>query len=107
MLVDELFSQAVEDIFGVFGVKATFIPQNGTPAGCRVIISDEVDNQPAGFDFAPIAQIKNIEARLAEIGQNPEAGDVFMVAEGDFAGASFTCGDELENDGRTVRIAIT
>jgi len=102
---ESILDQAAVDIFSVAGVEATFIKDGEFPAACFVVVSDEAEIQPGGFDLPAMAQVRTIEARLAEIGTTPEAGDVFIIASGLYAG-TWTVVEELENDGFTSKVAV-
>jgi hypothetical protein len=102
---EAILDQAAADIFAVAGVESTFIKDGELPAACLVVVSDEAAIQPGGFDMAALAQVRNIEARLSELPAEPEAGDIFEIASGTYAG-TWTVTDELENDGRFVKVAV-
>jgi hypothetical protein len=102
---ESILDQAAVDIFAVAGVESTFIKDGELPAACLVVVSDEAAIQPGGFDMAALAQVRNIEVMLSDIGSTPEAGDVFVIASGTYAG-TWTVTDEIENDGRFVKVAV-
>lgn len=105
MTIESILDQATADILSVVGVEATFTPDGGEAVSCDVVVSDEAEIQPGGFDLPAMAQVRTIEARLAEIGTTPEAGDVFVIASGLYAG-TWTVVEELENDGFTSKVAV-
>jgi len=105
MTIESILDQATADILAVAGVEATFIKDGELPSACLVVVSDEAEIQPGGFDLPAMAQVRTIEARLAEIGTTPEAGDVFVIASGLYAG-TWTVVEELENDGITSKVAV-
>ena len=105
MTFESILDQAAVDIFAVAGVESTFIKDGELPAACLVVVSDEAAIQPGGFDMAALAQVRNIEVRLSELPAAPEAGDIFEIASGTYAG-TWTVTDELENDGRFVKVAV-
>ena len=106
MTFESILDQAAEDIFSVAGVDATFTPDGGDAVSCKVVVSDEAEIQPGGFDLPAIAQVRNIEARLSEVVSDPEPGDVFVIASGLYAG-TWTVGDEISNDGIFVKVAVS
>lgn len=105
MSFDDILDQATEDIFSVAGVDATFVPASGFPVACRVFVSDEAAIQPGGFEMGALSQVRNIEARLSELGTTPAEGDSFIVPKGPYSG-TWKVGEELENDGISVKVAI-
>jgi len=91
-------------MFEIIGEEATFTPSGGLPVNCHIDITEEVDYQPDGFSTCAWQRSKVIEVTLAEIGVEPNRGDIFSCG-----GRSYTVEKvhELSTNGLTIKMAVT
>lgn len=103
-----VFAAALPGIFTAAGETAVFTPATGSPVSCYVFINFNVDLQPSGMEVQVWERGTVIEALLTDsgegtaIGREPDRGETFTVA-----GTVYTVKATLENDGLTVKVAVT
>lgn len=103
MTADEIFDQALDDIFWEMGETATFTPQGGEPVTCQVIISKGDNLQPSGYEAQVFALGMSLEALLAETVVEPRRNDTFLVGAVTYIVKGPA---ERINDGRVVKMAV-
>lgn len=99
-----VFDEAVKDIFDNddVAVDADYTPTGEAAVPCRIIINRDVLLQPTGMDAQVVEQGIIIEAILADIGQEPNRGDIFETDT-----ETFTVQSIESNDGRVVKVIVT
>lgn len=104
MTAETAFDRADENIFDSLGQAATYNPSVGDPVACQIFLDFEVDLQPPGYESGAWEKGILLEARLDEIGKEPNEGETF-----DLTGSSrrFTVRSIIENDGRDVKAVVT
>ena len=100
---DAIFAAAIQDIFNSpLGEDAVFTPAGGVSISCRVIVNRSVLLQPAGMDTQVYERGTTIEAILADLDNEPNRGDVFVIGT-----ETFTVQSIVSNDGDTVVAVVT
>lgn len=94
--------EAISDGFADMGEDATFIPATGSVVVCKVLIDFNVLLQPSGMDAQVWERGTKIEALLADLGREPNRGEIFTVD-----GIAYTVQGIIENDGITVKMVVT
>jgi hypothetical protein len=98
----DVFANALRDIFNsALGEDATFSPVGGLSIGCSVIVNRSVLLQPSGMDAQVFERGTTIDVILADIGAEPNRGDVFTVGT-----ETFTVQSIDSNDGHTVTVVV-
>jgi hypothetical protein len=94
---------ALPGIFVAAGEEAVYTPAGGAPIDpCHIFIDFNVQLQPDGMSAQAWQQGTVIEALLSEVGSEPNRGDVFT-----YDGTDYTVAKVIENDGFTVKMAVT
>ena len=101
MTADDVFAEAMADLTDEIGSDAvyTYGSSGEYMVDCKVLVEQEVVEQGGGQ--GALVQVTTIEARLAEVGQEPDRGDTFAVGA-----TTYTVEDVLENDGTWVKVAV-
>ena len=108
-----VFADALPGIFSAAGEDAIFTPAAGDAVSCMVFIDFNVMLQPGGGEAQVWQQGTTIEALLSEIGRVPNRGEMITVYPDAASRSAGTDGTEytvqaiLENDGLTVKMAVT
>lgn len=98
-----IFAASIQDIFNSpLGDDAVFTPAGGVAISCRVIVNRSVLLQPAGMDAQVYERGTTIEAILADLVNEPNRGDVFVIGA-----ETFTVQSIDSNDGDTVVAVVT
>ena len=103
---------SLPDLFAE-GEPAVFTPAAGEAVPCMVFIDFDVALQPAGIESQIWQRGTTIEALLSEIGRVPNRGEMITVYPDAASRSAGTDGTEytvqaiLENDGLTVKMAVT
>ena len=101
-----VFADALPGIFSAAGEDAIFTPAAGDAVSCMVFIDFNVMLQPGGGEAQVWQQGTTIEALLSEIGRAPNRGEKFTLDIPE-DGTEYTVQAILENDGLTVKMAVT
>jgi len=100
---DAIFNSALRDIFNSsIGDDAVYTPSGGVSIVCRVIIERDVLLQPNSMTAQVFEHGTTIEVILADIGMEPNRGDIFVVGT-----ETFTVQSIEQNDGHTVKAVVT
>lgn len=102
MSIEDLFDQAIEDIFDHAGVDAIFIPAADDPVACKVLLNEETREQPDGYNAVVYARYKTLEVQYADLGREPNRGEYFTVSA-----KAYTVQSIDSNDGRCVVVVVT
>ena len=89
-------------LFDQLGVDATFTPSAGDPVSLKINFKSVLVMQPTGYETRSWQGEKSIEFILADIGREPNRGEVFEVDETDY-----TVQAVIANDGRFCQVAVT
>lgn len=93
--INDVFDNAIADVFDTFGVAATFTPQVGDPVSCTVIVRSDAEMQAAEFGTSLKAKAFRIRYNLAETGQVAISGDVFTIGSEAYRVEAL---DEIKNE---------
>ena len=113
MGIRTVIAAALPSIFADMGEDAFFTPAGGAGKDCKIFIDFNVQLQPDGLTAQTWQQATVIEALLSDpslpaaldpygIGAEPNRGDTFVYDE-----ITYTVGKVIENDGFTVKVAVT
>jgi hypothetical protein len=94
--------EGLPKFFETAGEDATFTPDAGDPIPCKVFIDFNVMLQPAGVNTQVWARGTTIEGLLSVLGREPKQDETFTVNS-----IVYTVQGILENDGLTVKVAVT
>lgn len=99
---DSTFDTMFRQNLAILGDDASFVPRDGqTVTGIQVWPDREMILQSEGYEGQVYAQVDTIEAILADLGKEPDEGDVFVVGA-----YRYTVTAPMENDGATVKVAV-
>lgn len=100
----DVFDDMLDDLFGEldFVKAATYKPAVGDPVACRARFKQELVEDRSDLGTNTWRNEKTVEAILADIGQEPDSGDVFTIDGTDY---TVTRGPK-ENDGYTVKVVV-
>jgi hypothetical protein len=94
---------ALPSVFAEKGEEAVFTPAGGPVIDpCHIFIEFNVALQPDGMTAQAWQRATVIEALLSEIGAEPNKSDTFIYDE-----TTYTVARIIENDGFTVKVAVT
>lgn len=102
MSEEATFDEMGDVLFDQLGVDATFTPAAGDPVSLKVHQKTELVMQPTGYETRSWQGEKSIEFILADIGREPNRGEVFEIDETDY-----TVQAVIANDGRFCTVAVT
>lgn len=93
--------QLAADVFETIGDSATFTPAVGDAVSLYVVVSDEILVQPGNYDSNIHATATRISFALADIGREPNRGEIFLVDS-----TTYTCKAVEFNNGYVCRVIV-
>jgi hypothetical protein len=102
MGIRTVIAAALPALFSDMGEEAVYTPSGGTALGCHIFIDFNVQLQPDGLQAQAWDRATIIECLISEVGSEPNRGDIFV-----YDGTTYTVQRVMENDGFTVKLAVT
>ena len=94
-------AEARADLFAQVGTLATFTPATGFAVSLYVVFREGLQRYPDDFAATVNEQIKTIRYDFSDIGREANSGESFMID-----GVSYACKFVVNNDGKTVTMAV-
>ena len=100
MTAEIIYDAAADAIIDALGRDATYTV-GAVTTSLKVVLDKVIDPGPSSFEGKAWQYMRTIECLLADLGGEPNKGDMFTIGAN-----TYTVKEVLENDDRFVKVAV-